>query len=92
MAKIEDLISEIGDARLRSALAREVSALKRQKRFGLVFEEHIPEQIQIPGLPIKIGLRVMKRGDENKSVFIVEEVHGNGKACIRSEEGMGIVM
>lgn len=49
MAEIEELINEIPDARLREEIAREVAALKKQKKFGLVFEEHIPEQVQLPG-------------------------------------------
>ncbi|MBM4040182.1 MAG: site-specific DNA-methyltransferase [Planctomycetes bacterium] len=87
MSKIEDLISEIADLRLREEIAREVAALKKQKKFGLVFEEHIPEQVQLPGLPVKQGLRVVRRGGNNKEVFTVQEVLGNGKARIRRENG-----
>ncbi|MBM4034620.1 MAG: site-specific DNA-methyltransferase [Planctomycetes bacterium] len=87
MSKIEDLIAEIGDPRLRDEIAREVAALKKQKKFGLVFEEHIPEQVQLPGLPVKEGLRVVRRGGNNKEVFTVEEVLAGGKARIRRENG-----
>ena len=89
MAKIEDLIAEIADARLREEVAREVAALKKQKKFGLVFEEHIPEQVQLPSLAVKPGLRVVKRDGSNKGVFIVEEVFGNGKTRIKPENGQG---
>ncbi len=88
MAKIENLVSEIADARLREEIAREVAALKRQKKFGLVFEQHLPEQVQLPGLPIKRGARVLKRGN-GKEAFLVEEVHGNGRTHIRPENGEG---
>ncbi len=87
MAKIEDLISEIPDARLREEIAREVAALKKQKKFGLVFEEHIPEQVQLPGLPVKPGARVVKRSVSNREVFVVEEVYRNGRTSLRSENG-----
>ncbi|MFC1806551.1 hypothetical protein ACFL09_06185 [Planctomycetota bacterium] len=87
MSKIEDLVSEIGDPRLREEIAREVATLKKQKKFGLVFEEHIPEQVQLPGLPVKQGLRVVRRGGNNKEVFLVQGVYGNGKARIRRENG-----
>ena len=40
MARLEHLISEVPDARLRAALAEEVKKLKKGKKFGLVFEEH----------------------------------------------------
>jgi adenine-specific DNA-methyltransferase len=53
MAKIEDLIKNISDARLRDEIGREVAKLKSEKKFGLVFEEHWPEQVLLPGLPIK---------------------------------------
>ena len=47
MAKIEDLILQVPDDRLRKALAGEVKALKRTKKFGLVFEEHLPEVVDM---------------------------------------------
>ncbi|OQB40023.1 MAG: hypothetical protein BWY09_00899 [Candidatus Hydrogenedentes bacterium ADurb.Bin179] len=87
MAKIEDLINEITDARIRGEIAREVAEVKRQKKFGLVFEEHIPELLLIPGLPVKPGLRVVKRGGDVRSAFVVEKVHANGRAIIRTEKG-----
>ena len=37
MAKIEDLIAQIHDDRLRSAIGAEVRELKKTKKFGLVF-------------------------------------------------------
>jgi adenine-specific DNA-methyltransferase len=88
MAKIEDLIAEIHDTRLRDVIAREVAALKKQKKFGLVFEEHIPETVQIPSLPIKPGARVVKRGANNKETYLVEAVSTNGRAQVcRESEG-----
>ena len=50
MAKIEDLVDEIADPGLRERIADEVRELKRTKRFGLVFEEHIPETVSLYGL------------------------------------------
>ena len=43
MAKIEDLIDRIPDGPLREAISAEVRELKKMKRFGLVFEGHLPE-------------------------------------------------
>lgn len=61
MAKIEDLIGEIADPVLRERIANEVKDLKETKRFGLVFEEHIPETVSLYGLPIRPGLMVQNR-------------------------------
>ena len=89
MAKIEDLIAEIADPRLRHEIAREVASLKKQKRFGLVFEEHIPEIVQLPSLSVKAGLRVVKHGGSNKDVFIIKDTLPAGKCRIRHENGIG---
>lgn len=61
MVKIEDLIDDIADLALRKRIASEVRELKRTKRFGLVFEEHIPETVSLYGLPIHEGLVVQNR-------------------------------
>jgi adenine-specific DNA-methyltransferase len=89
MAKIEELITEIADARIREDLAREVAILKKQKKFGLVFEEHLPEQAHLPGLPIKPGSRVVKRDGTAKETFLVQEAFANGKTRILPESGEG---
>lgn len=70
MAKIEDLVKNIPDAKLRDEIAREVARLKSEKKFGLVFEEHLPEQVLLPSLPIKPGARVVRRGAETE-IFTV---------------------
>jgi adenine-specific DNA-methyltransferase len=57
MAKIEDLVKNIPDVRLRQEIAHEVAKLKAEKKFGLVFEEHLPEQVLLPRLPIKLGAK-----------------------------------
>ena len=43
MAAINDLISQIQDETLRNRIQKEVSKMAKQKKFGLVFEEHMPE-------------------------------------------------
>ena len=85
MAKIEDLIKNIPDIQLRNELAREVAKLKAGKKFGLVFEEHIPEQVQIPDLPVKPGLRVVKRGGKNNEPYKVLTAVGKKKFLLARE-------
>jgi adenine-specific DNA-methyltransferase len=55
MARIEDLVEEIPDPRLRGELLLEVKNLKQTKKFGLVFEEHLRQPVRIPSLPLKSG-------------------------------------
>jgi adenine-specific DNA-methyltransferase len=87
MAQLEDLIKEIADPRLRSQVAAEVSKLKARKKFGLVFEQHLPEIAQLPGLPIKPGARVAKLRDKGAGFFIVVAAISTRRVSIVPERG-----
>jgi len=91
MAKVEDLIKSIPDTQLRDEIAREVANLKSQKKFGLVFEEHLPEQVLLHSLPIKAGARVVKGGAENEIFTVVEHESGSRKTArfriVRESDG-----
>ena len=41
MATVHELISKIENPELRERIAAEVDKLTKQKKFGLVFEEHL---------------------------------------------------
>ncbi|NLA43605.1 restriction endonuclease subunit M, partial [Candidatus Saccharibacteria bacterium] len=43
MAAIKDLLQQITDPMLRERLTEEVTRISKNKKFGLVFEEHVPE-------------------------------------------------
>ena len=60
MAAINDLISRIQDPELRVQIQAKVNKLSRQKKFGLVFEDHIPEYTPLYKLPIRVGTLVAK--------------------------------
>ena len=52
MAAINDLIAQIQDPILRAKIEQEANKLTKQKKFGLVFEEHLPESTRLYGVPI----------------------------------------
>ena len=86
MAAINDLISQIQDAELRERIQKEVNKLSKQKKFGLVFEEHMPECTPLYDMPIKRGCNVMLRdGKEDKSVYIVAKIEGENAICIKRD-------
>jgi adenine-specific DNA-methyltransferase len=87
MARIEDLIMDIADPRLRSQLADEVGKLKARKKFGLVFEEHLPEMVELPGVPVKTGARVVRRSSKKAGYFVVTAVINAKKVSIAPERG-----
>ncbi len=45
MSVICDLIEKVNDTDLRARLSEEVARMQKQKKFGLVFEEHLPEPL-----------------------------------------------
>ena len=55
MAQIDDLVKLVDDERLRRELEQAVKKLRKGREFGLVFEEHIPEVIALPDLPLEVG-------------------------------------
>ena len=87
MALLEDLIRDIADQRLRIQIATELGKLKARKKFGLVFEEHLPEIVQLPGLAVRPGVRVIKRGDRAAGFFLVTAVVNGKKVSIAAERG-----
>ena len=87
MARIEDLIKDIADPRLRNQIAGEVGKLKARKKFGLVFEEHLPEIVQLPGLAVKPGARVARRKDKAAGFFVVTAAINGKKVSIVPERG-----
>ena len=63
MAHLDELIADIKDRSLREKIEGAVAEVKRHQRFGLVFEEHIPEITAIQGLPVVPGAIVQRRDD-----------------------------
>ena len=57
MSAINDLIAQIKDDDLRSRIDAELKRLLKQKKFGLVFEDHMPEGLNEG--PIYPTLRIM---------------------------------
>lgn len=87
MAAINDLISQIQDETLRNRIQEEVSKMAKQKKFGLVFEEHMPESTPLYDMPIKRGCNVMRRDSkDDKSIYVVLRVEGDTAVCVKPEK------
>lgn len=73
---------------LRQKLGIALADMKRRQRFGLVFEEHIPEATTLLGFPVHAGATVQRRRDpDGKQLYSVKAVNGRGKATIEPEGG-----
>ena len=77
MSAVNDLVKQISNKELRESIMKEVKHLLHSKKFGLVFERHLPEIFSIPDFPVIKGERVARKNKSFDDVFDVEEVNGN---------------
>lgn len=88
MARIDDLVSQIADKQLRQRLEGALADMRRRQRFGLVFEEHVPETTSLLGFPVQQGAVVQRRSDtEGRRLYRVKGVTGRGRATLEPEGG-----
>lgn len=65
MAAIHDLLAQVQDEALRARLEQEINRLSKTKKFGLVFEEHLPECTLLYALPVKRESTVAKKPEQS---------------------------
>lgn len=60
MSRLNDLLRELRNREpaLARDLEREVTALNDRRAFGLNFERHVPEAVELPGRPVRKGDKV----------------------------------
>lgn len=86
MAAINDLIGQIQDKELRERIQREVDKMSKQKKFGLVFEEHLPECTPLYDITVKAGVTVAKRNGKVNDIYKVLSVTDGVASCLYRED------
>lgn len=81
MALLQDLIKQIDDPQLQDRIGREVDKLSKQKKFGLVFEEHLPECTPLYDVPIKRGSKVALKTGKVSDIWIVSSLDRDSALC-----------
>ena len=79
MSALDDLIEKIEDEGLRDRIKAEVDKLSKYKKFGLVFEEHLPEYTKLYDVPVRRGSKVALKDIKDSEFYIVLAIE-NGKA------------
>lgn len=83
MARIHELIRQVAEQSpdLAREIAREVDVLSERRAFGLNFERHTPEEVELPGRPVRRGDKVHvlpPRGETPKAansvMWVVESI------------------
>lgn len=85
MALLQDLIQQIDDPVLRERIMQETDKLVKQKKFGLVFEEHLPECTPLYDVPIRVGCKVALKTGYVSDIYIVLKIDGDTVLCDRRE-------
>lgn len=85
MALLQDLIRQINDPTLRDRILQETDKLMKQKKFGLVFEEHLPECTPLHDVPIRVGSKVALKRGYVSDIYMVIKLDGNEALCDRRE-------
>ena len=81
MAAIDKLLEQVADASLRERLREEINRLTQNKKFGLVFEEHMPECTPLYGVPVKRGGTVAKKANKINETYTVIKVNKDTALC-----------
>lgn len=86
MAAINDLIAQIENAELRERIAREVERMSKQKKYGLVFEEHLPECTPLYDIPVKAGSHAALKNGNMNDIYSVIAVSGDKALCFHEAD------
>ena len=81
MALLQDLIRQIDDQTLRQRIMAEVTKLSKQKKFGLVFEEHLPECTPLYDVEIRRESKVALKAGQVSDIYIVRSIDGDKAIC-----------
>ncbi|UOG91390.1 MAG: site-specific DNA-methyltransferase [Candidatus Thiothrix sulfatifontis] len=87
MAAIDDLIAQIEDKALRERLRLEMGRITKEKKFGLVFEDHLPELTPVYSARVRKGCNVALRDGALSALWRVLSVQGESAECVNRSTG-----
>lgn len=82
MAILDELVKQIENPELRVRIATEVEKLAKQKKFGLVFEEHLPECTPLWDIPVKKGCKVALKTGHVSDFYTVLKIKDCKAICL----------
>ena len=87
MAIIDELIQQIKDDKLRDRIQAEADKLTQQKKFGLVFESHLPECTPLYEVPVKVGGTVSLKNGSIDELYLVKDIKEEQVFCVNKKDG-----
>lgn len=86
MAILDELVTQIENPDLRARIAAEVVKLAKQKKFGLVFEEHLPECTPLWDIPVKAGHKAALKTGHVNDFFTVLRIEDGVATCLNKDK------
>lgn len=86
MAAIDEYIAQIQDETLRAKISDEVRKMKDKKKFGLVFEEHLPECTPLWDIPVKKGAKVALKAGQVNDFYTVLKIEDGVAICLNKDK------
>ena len=82
MAALNELIQKVENPELRAQLQAAADKLAKQKKFGLVFEEHLPECTPLYDIPVRKGAKVSVRSGKANETYTVLKIENDIATCL----------
>ncbi len=82
MAELHELIEKIENPELRAQIQAAADRLTKQKKFGLVFEEHLPECTPLYDIPVRKGAKVSVRNGKANETYTVLKIENGVATCL----------
>lgn len=82
MAELHELIAKIENPELRAQIQAAADRLTKQKKFGLVFEEHLPECTPLYDIPVRKGIKVSVRNGKANETYTVLKIENGMATCM----------
>ena len=86
MATIDHLLDKISNPELRARLQAEIERLQKQKRFGLIFEDHLPEATLLYDVAERRGQKVTLKDAPLKQKFEVLSIKDGIAQCVSLDD------
>ncbi|MHA7658407.1 site-specific DNA-methyltransferase [Mycobacterium sp. ML2] len=76
MALVDALIDKVSDPALRRALRDQIDTMLMKQSFGLVYQQHKPETVELPHYQVRPGCKVRITSETTDTLYLVEKLVG----------------
>lgn len=90
MAELHELIAKIENPELRAQIQEAANKLFKQKKFGLVFEDHLPECTPLYDIPVRKGAKVSLKSGKVSETYTVLKIENGRALCLPREKSEAV--